>query len=222
MFILYAIVAGLIAGFVLGGGLDGLAAVRLRWLPLAIAGLGVQVVLFTDPGWSLAGGLAPAIYVASTAAVLAVVLANVRVPGVALVAAGAISNLAAILANGGSMPADPGALASLGLTAGGATNSVVVADPALRPLTDVFALPAWLPMANVFSLGDVLIGLGIAIAIAASMRRPGTEAEGAGTSGPETPRAKAAGAGTGPQVAEAAEATDLAGTATPRTEDPVR
>ena len=26
------------------------------------------------------------------------------------------------------------------------------------PLTDIFALPAWLPFANVFSIGDVLIG----------------------------------------------------------------
>jgi multisubunit Na+/H+ antiporter MnhE subunit len=56
------------------------------------------------------------------------------------------------------------------MSAGGNTNSVVVDRPALEPLTDVFALPAWLPLANVFSVGDVLIGLGIAIAIAAAMR----------------------------------------------------
>ena len=69
------------------------------------------------------------------------------------------------------MPASPAALAALGLGVGGNTNSVLVAEPALAPLTDVFALPAWLPMANVFSIGDVLIGLGVAIAIAAGMRR---------------------------------------------------
>ena len=51
-------------------------------------------------------------------------------------------------------------------------NSVVLAEPALRPLTDIFALPAWLPMANVFSVGDVLIAVGIAWTIAAAMRRP--------------------------------------------------
>ena len=53
----------------------------------------------------------------------------------------------------------------------GFSNSVVVADPALRPLTDIFALPAWLPFANVFSIGDVLIGVGIAVVIALAMRR---------------------------------------------------
>jgi Family of unknown function (DUF5317) len=42
----------------------------------------------------------------------------------------------------------------------------------LRPLTDVFAIPAWLPMANVFSVGDVLIAIGIAWTIVATMRRP--------------------------------------------------
>ena len=209
MFILYAIVAGVIAGYALGGRLEHLATVGFRWLPLAVVGLIAQVALFTDAGWSLAGSLAPAIYVASTAAVLAVVLANLRVAGVALVAAGAASNLAAILANGGSMPADPAALASLGLTAGGATNSVVVADPALRPLTDIFALPAWLPFANVFSLGDILIGIGIAIAVAASMRRPATETPSAGSSRAARRELEESGAPTG--------GTERAGT-----QDPLR
>ena len=46
-----------------------------------------------------------------------------------------------------------------------------MSDPALRPLTDVYALPAGFPLANVFSVGDVLIGVGIAVTIAAAMRR---------------------------------------------------
>ena len=75
---------------------------------------------------------------------------------------GAGCNLAAIVANGGAMPADPAALAAAGVDTAGYTNSVVTADPALRPLTDIFAMPAWLPFANVFSIGDVLIGVGVA------------------------------------------------------------
>ena len=74
------------------------------------------------------------------------------------------------------MPADPDALASLGKDVGpGYTNSVVVSDPVVRPLTDIFAMPAWMPFANVFSIGDVLIAVGIAIAIAVGMRTPGEE-----------------------------------------------
>jgi hypothetical protein len=90
----------------------------------------------------------------------------------AIVAPGALSNLVAIAANGGLMPADPGALALAGFTGPGEhTNSVVLAEPAFRPLTDLYAVPAWLPLANVFSVGDVLIGIGVAVAIVAAMRR---------------------------------------------------
>jgi hypothetical protein len=76
------------------------------------------------------------------------------------------------VANRGWMPADPGALAAIGGLGSGYTNSITVADPALRPLTDLFALPSWLPLSNVFSVGDVLIGVGVAATIALAMRAP--------------------------------------------------
>jgi hypothetical protein len=172
VFILYAVVAGLIVGALLGGSPANLGRLTIRWWPLALAGLAVQLVLFSDIGARLVGDLGPAVYLASTLSVLAVVLRNLRLPGLALVAIGAISNLVAIMANGGSMPADPAAIASLGdRVPPSYSNSVVVADPILRPLTDIFAMPAWLPLANVFSLGDVLIGVGIGAAVAAGMRR---------------------------------------------------
>ena len=112
-----------------------------------------------------------AIYVGSTGLVLLVVIANLRLTGVPLVVLGAACNLAAILANGGAMPASASALAAIGAGIGPHTASTIVPQPALEPLTDVFATPAWLPLANVFSIGDVLIGVGIAVAIAAAMRR---------------------------------------------------
>ena len=171
MLILWAIPVGLLIGAAIGGRADGLNRIAFRWPWLAIGGLLVQVVLFTEAGFALAGSLAPAIYVLSTAAVFVAVARNLRLDGLWVVALGALSNLAAILANAGSMPADPGALALAGLTAGGHTNSVVLAEPALQPLTDVYAVPAWVPFANVFSVGDVLIAIGIAWAIAAAMRR---------------------------------------------------
>jgi hypothetical protein len=170
VFILYAIPIGILAGLLLGGRLDRLGDLRLRWAPLALLGLLVQVALFTDPISTAVGDVAPAIYVVSTVAVLVAVLRDVRVPGMALIAIGAASNLAAIVANGGYMPADPAALASVVELSAGYSNSVVVNDPALRPLTDLFALPAIFPLANVFSLGDMLIGIGVATTIALAMR----------------------------------------------------
>jgi len=133
------------------------------------------------------GQAAPALYVASSLVVLTVVLRNWRLPGLKLVAAGAISNLVAIVANGGYMPADPAALAQAGLgPTNGYSNSIVTNRPALAPLTDIFGMPDWLPFANVFSIGDVLIAAGIVLAIAAGMARPsaGERARPALTKGP--------------------------------------
>ncbi len=172
---LYGPLVGIVLGLLLGGRVERLGRYRYRWIPLALAGLLVQVAIFSTPSGDAVGGLAPALYVVSTATVLAVVLRNVSlprmgIPGLAVVAVGAASNLLAVAANGGYMPADPGALASVGGSLGGGySNSVVVADAVLRPLTDVYSLPAWLPLANVFSVGDALICVGIVLAVALGM-----------------------------------------------------
>jgi len=172
VFILYAILIGILGGYLLGGRISRLADLRLHWIPLALLGLLVQVALFSDWVGADFGDAAPAIYVASNLLVFAMVLRNVQVPGMALAAVGAASNLLAIVANGGYMPADPEAFASLGLGGSGYTNSTLVTDPALPFLTDIFAMPAWLPAANVFSIGDVLLGAGVALTIALAMRGP--------------------------------------------------
>ena len=44
----------------------------------------------------------------------------------------------------------------------------LVADANLAFLGDVFALPAWMPAANVFSVGDLLLALGAAIFVHAA------------------------------------------------------
>ena len=180
MFILYAIPAGILAGLLAGGRLDGLANLRFRWAPLAIAGLLAQVVLFALPQGAELAAIGPAVYVGSTAAVLVALLVNVRLPGLSIVAAGAASNLLAIVANGGAMPVRAETLAAAGLDPhDGFSNSVVTTTPNLEPLTDVFAIPAGVPLANVFSIGDALIAIGIAVAIAVAMRRSGRPVAGA-------------------------------------------
>ncbi len=173
MFLFYALPIGLLLGLALGGRLSGLGNIKFRWGMLAVAGFAVQVILFSGPVSERIGDAGPVIYVASTALVLAAVLANLRLPGMALVAIGAASNLAAILANGGYMPASHSAAAvgPDGLVV--YSNTRVIASPALEALTDVIVLPAWLPFTNIASIGDLLIGAGIAIVIASSMRAAG-------------------------------------------------
>lgn len=173
MFILYAVVVGLLLGLLLGGRPAGLAALRVRFGPVMVAGLLVQVVLFSEAVTEVVGALGPPIYVASTLVVIGAVLANLRVPGMALVALGAISNITAIVANGGYMPADAGAMAALGRSEPTTySNSTILAEPVLKPLTDIFVLPPWVPFTNVFSIGDVLIAVGVVIVIVVAMRRP--------------------------------------------------
>ena len=175
MLILYAIPVGLLLGLLLGGRIERLGDVRFRLAPLAVLVLLIQLALFSPLSDGLDETVGRWIYVISTGAVLVVVLANIRLTGLPLVVLGAASNLAAIVANGGAMPASASALAAVGLGVGGNTNSVLLERPALEPLTDIFATPDWLPLANVFSIGDVLIGIGIAVAIVAAMRRRQTE-----------------------------------------------
>ena len=173
MFMLYALVIGIVIGRLLGGRVGRLMELRFEWAWLALAALAVQVVLFSAPVTAVVGDLGPACYVASTMVVLGVVLRNVpRIPGLFIVALGAACNLAAIIANGGYMPVTSDALGTAArITTAGYSNSVVAAHPILEALVDRFALPRWLPFANVFSIGDILISLGIVVVLVVAMRR---------------------------------------------------
>lgn len=182
MFILYAVVIGLALGLALGGKPSRLAHLRIRWSPAIALGLCIQVALFSTPLGDASGDAAPWIYLGSTVLVLAAVLRNLAIPGMALVAAGGASNALAIIANGGYMPVSHEALDAMGRAEqSGYSNSKLVDDVVLAPLTDIFSMPVWVPWANVFSVGDILIGVGIAAAIVISMRRDGPAADEAAT-----------------------------------------
>lgn len=171
MFMLYAVPLGILAGLLMRGSLSGLEAIKFHWGWLAIAGLLLQVVLFLGPVAARVGDLGVPLYVGSTAMVLGAIVANHGIPGLPLVALGAALNLVVMLANGGYMPASADAYAAQGRTAAeGYSNTRIVAEPVLAPLTDVIALPSGLPFTNVISIGDVLIAAGTATAIAVAMR----------------------------------------------------
>ena len=165
MFILYAVAIGVVVGFLAGGRRrasrrsDPLAGADRR---RALA----QVVLFADPVAERVGDLGPALYLASTIAVAAAVLRNWAIPGIPLVSR---ARPATSPRSSPTAATCPRRRSARGLRQGGSASSTPTApsspDPALWPLTDIFALPAWLPAANVFSVGDVLIGVGIAMVI---------------------------------------------------------
>ncbi len=143
------------------GRLSLLATLRLRWLPLAYLAVVVQMMLLEVAPADFPGAVARAIHLFSYALGALVVLRNARVPGVPILALGGALNLAAIVANGGVMPAAPAAMRVAGLQDGpGFENSAVVEDARLLPLGDVFAIPEALPFSNVFSIGDLVLVLG--------------------------------------------------------------
>jgi hypothetical protein len=145
------------------GTLSALGDVRLRRPELALTGLGLQVVIVSLlPQGSTAAH--EVVHVASYALLGACAWANRRIPGVPLIALGGLLNLIVILANGGVMPADPSLVVAAAQRGGeGFVNSGVLAHPRLLFLGDVIATPRSWPLANVYSVGDIVILLGVVV-----------------------------------------------------------
>jgi hypothetical protein len=175
--LLYSIAAGLLIGRGVGGRVQHLENVRFAWWPIALAGLAVQLMLFAGPVAERVGAEGPVIYVASTLAVLAALLRNLWLPGLAIIAVGAILNLIPVMANGGAMPSAPEAWLALNGTAelpvSHFSNSVLVGPHTHFPfLGDVFVWPHPLPLANVFSIGDAVIAIGAVVFLVTAMQAP--------------------------------------------------
>jgi hypothetical protein len=154
--------------------------IRIRWQPLALSAMGVQLVLFNPPlnsqPWALQWGLW--IWVISMLGLLGAFLRNgiaghgSRAPWL-IAGLGAALNLLVVIGNGGQMPLSPQALVATKGEAHLAEHAADQDTPAelsnvvligrqtrLEWLGDVLPEPAWLPGANVFSLGDLLISVG--------------------------------------------------------------
>lgn len=175
MLLLYSIALGLILGRLAGGRVHNIERVHFVWWQLALAGLLVQLALFADPIQERIGAAGPFIYVASTVVVLIALLRNLRLPGLAIVATGALLNLVPIVTNGGYMPSSGAAwLEVTGVAAvpvGHYSNVVLIGPETLFPfLGDIFVFPRPLPMATAFSIGDVVIALGAVVFLVVAMR----------------------------------------------------
>lgn len=155
-----------------GGRWAALGEVRLRGSRLLGVALAMQVIAVQGPD---VGRWAAVVHVVSYLLAGWFVLRNRDLPGLWLIALGGLANGVTILLNGGTLPASAGALAAAGLAPGeGFVNSGIVHDPVLPWLGDVFAWPAPLPLANVFSVGDVLLVTGAFCAVHLLGRRRDT------------------------------------------------
>lgn len=145
---------------------------RLRvlvWVTLVLQVIVLEV--------ELPGVLAPVLHVLTYASAAAFLWLNRRVPGALIVGAGALSNGITIALNGGVLPTSRAAVEAAGIDHDAAfSNTGVIDNPVLPWLGDVFAWPAPMPLANTFSVGDVLIVVGVAVVAWSGARRFGAAA----------------------------------------------
>lgn len=149
-----------------GGRLRALGRVRIRSVWLIGAALALQVVAISVvPTWPRA--LLVGAHLVSYAMAGRFVWQNRSISGLPIIALGGGLNAVTIAVNGGTLPASRSALATAGIhpVAGDFNNSGVLAHPHLAWLGDVLAVPAGVPLANVFSIGDLLILVGLAYGV---------------------------------------------------------
>lgn len=161
-----ALALPLLAGFVLapllGGRWSRLGTLRLRTVWIFYVAIALQLIAFPVKvlPWHTSDRIGVVLWLISYGIFAIGIAGNFRMPGMPLIAAGLVSNLSAIVSNGGHMPALPSALRGAGLHFTKNRNSAELASPHLSWLVDRWAAPSWIPWANVFSVGDVLIATG--------------------------------------------------------------
>lgn len=161
-----------------------LASVPIRHLWVPPVALALQLPLMRIPAGTAVNDLfVPRLaFVASYLLLGWALWANWRVPGIPWLAAGVFLNGLVIVANGGWMPIAPETVAALGDSVGpggthhGAYKDVMLSlsDTHLWFLSDIFVIPRPFPWPTAFSIGDVLITVGV---LFFAWQVPATEAE---------------------------------------------
>jgi MFS transporter, DHA3 family, macrolide efflux protein len=176
----FGVLLGLGLGLLVGGKLDSLIFVRLRWLPLLVLAAGARFGLDA----ALAAGSVPdglRMWLVLTAYVLltGMLVANRSLPGLTAAALGTAANGIAIVANGGWMPVWQPSLAAAGLDPNTLHSSfhrmlVGPVDGAFfahgGPLVDIIPIPIPI-IQSVASIGDLMLGAGLAFFVFAAVVR---------------------------------------------------
>lgn len=174
--ILGTLAIALAVGFLTGGRLANLGHLRIRWAPLALIGLAMQLI--NPPG------RLPLLMLLGSFVILTMfAVVNIGVPGFSLILIGVAMNFAVIAINQG-MPVSSQALVASGQvdTASDLTDDadsyvkhhLADSDDSALFLADVIGVPP--PIAQAISIGDIYTYGGVAVVVAAAMRRRPTDA----------------------------------------------
>ncbi len=173
--LLAVVVLSVCLGYVFGGRLDRLEALRPRWWGLVILGLGIQFIPLPNGASGTDLLIRTAVLALSYSLLLTFALVNVRMPGMFLVVIGLACNMTVIVVNGG-MPASAQALIASGQEdvvayvreQGADKHHLLTDDDQLTFLADVIAVPQ--PIGQAVSVGDILVYAGLTWLVVATMR----------------------------------------------------
>jgi uncharacterized protein DUF5317 len=164
-----AILVGLVLGLLSGGRLENIARLRFRWPWLLVGAVVVREVILITPLGRFDG--ARFVYVAALIVILTWTIQHWgRARGMWLASAGIAMNLLVIVANGERMPVAHELAGSL-LRHGGTIGQYTV----MGDTTHLNLLGDWIaffPVPEAYSVGDVLIALGLAIVMFSAARNP--------------------------------------------------
>jgi len=178
MILALAVVVGLIASLIRyrGCALERIAAISLRGAWLVLLALALQWPLLRAPaGLREHVVVQQVLFLASHLLLLAFVGLNWRSTAVKIVGLGVLCNLIVIVANGGLMPITPETLAQINPgsslvqfpvgTHYGYSKDIILPrqGTALWLLSDILVPPPPFPWPTAFSLGDLIIALGIVV-----------------------------------------------------------
>ena len=179
MFPLWGLALGLVVGWLRGGTLTRLATLELKAVWLIFVALVLQLLIFPTPWFPpLISWGTTYFHFASYALVALFFGANYRMGSLWTMALGMVINALVITANGGYMPASAGALRAAGkaytatqlLNMQRYANAVLMDEHTrLNVLGDWLYVPTWVPWANAFSLGDMVLMLGLAWLVQSAM-----------------------------------------------------
>ncbi len=171
---------GLVLGLLLGGRLDRLADIRMRYLPLLFVAVVIRfgTELLLTMGNPFADSYRLILFALAYSLLLFALWHNRSYPGLALAFVGIASNALVILANGGYMPVWDPAYQASGIN--GPLTSVLHVELTfgttpefflrLGPLGDLIPIPVPF-LRNVASIGDLFLTAGLAFFLFATLIR---------------------------------------------------
>ena len=172
---LIIVLIAIIIAIIVNKGLRGIEHKKVEQFYLILLGFAIQLVIFSQEfSYSKLNFLTPILYIYSLLILLIFMVLNLQYKGIKIAGIGFLSNLVAIVSNGGYMPQNIPKLELVWgqgkvelLKQAGHFNNAISMSPNthLNFLSDIIAIPKPKFLMGVYSVGDVFITIGIAIFI---------------------------------------------------------